>query len=99
MPHAKPDKHADSFEHNGHRVHIVVTPEDCAGCHPVEREQYAKNLMANAHGNLQGNPVYRSLADAVNGVQASTGASSPTRPPTPSPTRTPASPATAPGWR
>jgi len=64
-----PDKHPDSFDHNGHRVHIVVSPEDCAGCHPVEREQYAANLMANAHGNLQDNPVYRSLADAVNGIQ------------------------------
>lgn len=64
------DRHPDSFEHNGHRVHTVVSPEDCAGCHPVEREQYAGNLMANAHGNLQGNPVYRSLADAVNGVTA-----------------------------
>lgn len=64
-----PETHADSFEHNGHRVHIVVSPEDCAGCHPVEREQYAKNLMANAHGNLVGNPVYQSLADAVNGGQ------------------------------
>ena len=67
------ERHPDSFEHNGHRVHIVVTPEDCAACHPVEREQYAKNLMANAHGNLQGNPVYRSLADAVNGVQTFAG--------------------------
>lgn len=65
-----PDQHADSFEHNGHRVHIVVSPEDCAACHPVERGQYAKNLMANAHGNLQRNPVYRSLADAVNGLQS-----------------------------
>jgi len=54
------DRHPDTFEHNGHRVHIVVSPEDCAACHPVEREQYAGNLMANAHGNLQGNPVYRS---------------------------------------
>ena len=43
-----PDKHADSFEHNGHRVHILVSPGDCAACHPVERAQYAKNLMANA---------------------------------------------------
>jgi hypothetical protein len=46
------DRHADTFEHNGYRVHIVVTPEDCATCHPVVRAQYAKNLMANAYGNL-----------------------------------------------
>jgi hypothetical protein len=65
-----PDGHADSFDHNGYRVHVVVTPEDCATCHPVERAQYAKNLMANAHGNLQDNPVYRTLADAINGLQS-----------------------------
>jgi hydroxylamine dehydrogenase len=64
-----PEKHPDSFEHNGYQVHVVVTPEDCAVCHPVEREQYAKNLMSQAYGNLQHNAVYRSLADAVNGVQ------------------------------
>ncbi len=60
--------HPDTFEHNGYRVHIVVSPEDCAACHPEEREQYANNLMANAHGNLQGNPLYRSLAESINGA-------------------------------
>ena len=62
------ERHPDTFEHNGHRVHIVVSPEDCAACHPEEREQYADNLMANAHGNLQGNALYRSLADSINGA-------------------------------
>jgi hypothetical protein len=65
-----PDGHADTFEHNGYQVHVVVTPEDCATCHPVERAQYAKNLMANAHGNLMDNPVYRTLVDAINGLQS-----------------------------
>jgi hypothetical protein len=64
-----PETHADSFDHNGFEVHTVVTPEDCAVCHPVEREQFAKNLMSHAYGNLQNNPVYRDLADSVNGVQ------------------------------
>ena len=32
-------EHKDTFEHNGFRVHIVVTPSDCAKCHPVEIEQ------------------------------------------------------------
>ncbi|MHB8765181.1 MAG: multiheme c-type cytochrome [Deferrisomatales bacterium] len=64
-----PDRHADTFEHNGFRVHVVVTPDDCAACHPEERAQYAENLMANAHGNLQDNPLYRQLAEAVNGLQ------------------------------
>lgn len=65
-----PDAHADTFEHNGYRVHIVVTPEDCAGCHPAEREQFAQNLMANAHANLVDNSVYSMLTDAVTGAHA-----------------------------
>ncbi|MBW1743989.1 MAG: hydroxylamine oxidase, partial [Deltaproteobacteria bacterium] len=35
-----PEKHKDTFEHNGFQVHVVVTPEDCATCHPVEVQQY-----------------------------------------------------------
>ena len=64
------DKHKDSFEHNGYDIHIVVTPEDCTTCHPAEVEQYGKNLMSHAYGNLQNNPVFRSLADSTNGVQS-----------------------------
>jgi hydroxylamine dehydrogenase len=65
-----PEKHQDTFEHNGYQVHVVVTPEDCAECHPVEVGQYSKNLMHNAYGNLKENPVYHDLASSVNGVQA-----------------------------
>jgi hydroxylamine dehydrogenase len=64
------EKHKDTFEHNGYDIHIVVTPEDCAKCHPAEALQYEKNLMSQAYGNLQNNPVFRSLADATNGVQS-----------------------------
>jgi len=63
-------KHPDSFEHNGYEVHVVVTPEDCAVCHPLEREEYSHNLMAHAYGNLKNNPVYQSLAKSVNGSQS-----------------------------
>ncbi|GAB4262237.1 multiheme c-type cytochrome [Deferrisoma sp.] len=62
-----PDAHADTFEHNGYEVHIVVTPADCATCHPVEREEYGRNLMANAHDNLMANGLYAHLVAAVNG--------------------------------
>ncbi len=62
-----PGAHADTFEHNGFQVHIVVTPEDCAGCHPEERAEYADNLMANAYGNLMDNPVFAALVAEVNG--------------------------------
>lgn len=64
-----PDKHGDTFDHNGYDIHVVVTPKDCATCHPLEETQYGKNLMAHAYGNLQDNPVYRNLADATNALQ------------------------------
>ena len=58
-----PEKHKDSFEHNGYKVHVVVTPQDCATCHPVEVNQFGKNLMSEAYGNLENNPVYQSLVN------------------------------------
>ncbi len=64
-----PEKHSDTFEHNGYQVHIVVTPEDCATCHPLEAKQYGQNLMSQAYGNLVNNSLYRDLVKAVNGVQ------------------------------
>ncbi len=65
-----PGKHRDTFEHNDYDVHTVVTPGDCALCHPVEAGQYMKNLMSNAYGNLQHNSLYRALVDSVNGIQS-----------------------------
>jgi len=64
------EKHKDSFEHNGFKVHIVVTPSDCATCHPIEVQQYGKNIMSHAYGNLNNNPIYRGLADEVNGIKS-----------------------------
>ncbi|UCG81646.1 MAG: hydroxylamine oxidase [Desulfobacterales bacterium] len=65
-----PKKHQDTFEHNGYQVNVVVTPEDCATCHPVEARQYSKNLMYNAVGNLKNNPVYHGLVDSALDVQS-----------------------------
>jgi len=65
-----PGEHQDTFEHNGYYIHIVVTPRDCASCHPAEVGQYGKNLMSHAYGNLQNNPLYRDLVDSVNGTQS-----------------------------
>jgi hypothetical protein len=64
-----PESHADTFDHSGFQVHTVVTPEDCSVCHPVERAQYAENLMSHAYGNLQNNAVYRDMANATTGLQ------------------------------
>jgi hydroxylamine dehydrogenase len=65
-----PERHKDTFEHEGYEVHVVVTPQDCATCHPTEVKQYDQNIMSRAHGNLKNNPVYHNLADSVNGMQS-----------------------------
>ncbi len=64
-----PEEHKDTFEHVDYQVHAVVTPGDCATCHPVEVKEYGENLMSQANGNLQKNPLYRSLMDSINGLQ------------------------------
>ena len=64
-----PETHEDTFEHEGTRVHIVVTPKDCSTCHLTEVEQYGKNLMSHAYGNLNKTPVYHDLVESINGVQ------------------------------
>jgi len=65
----RPKAHADTFTHFGYEMYTVVSPDDCATCHPEEREQYSENIMSHAHTNLTGNPAFRSLMHAVNGVQ------------------------------
>jgi hydroxylamine dehydrogenase len=63
-----PRKHPDTFEHEGYTVHVVVTPQDCATCHPTEVKQYSQNLMSHAYDNLNKNPVYHDLMEFTNGV-------------------------------
>jgi len=65
-----PERHRDTFEHADSKVHVVVTPSDCATCHSAEASQYDQNLMSHAHVNLRKNPVYHGLVDSVNGVQS-----------------------------
>ncbi len=64
-----PEKHKDTFEHNGYKIHSVVTPADCATCHGSEVRQYGQNIMARAYGNLKANALYSGLADLVNGLK------------------------------
>lgn len=61
------DAHTDTFEHNGHEIHIVVSPDDCATCHSEERKQYAGNIMAMAHTNLADNALYNDLERTILG--------------------------------
>jgi len=63
----RPDEHADTFDHNGYPVHVVVSPDDCATCHSQEASQFTQNIMSHAHNNLSGNEVYRSLQTSIIG--------------------------------
>jgi hydroxylamine dehydrogenase len=68
-----PERHRDTFDHEGYQVPTVVTPQDCATCHPVEVRQYGRNLMSRAYGNLNENPVYHNLVETTAGSQIVTG--------------------------
>lgn len=68
-----PAAHKDTFGHNDKKVHLLVTPKDCASCHPQEAEQFDQNLMAWARTNLTQNKVYQDLVKAVDGTPAFSG--------------------------
>ncbi len=65
-----PDSHKDLIDHNDARVHLTVTPNDCRTCHADEADQYQKNIMSHAHGNLANNNVYTAMMASINGVQS-----------------------------
>jgi hypothetical protein len=60
--------HADTFEHNGYDIHVVVSPDDCATCHKTEREQFRHNIMAMAEKNLSENRLYADLQRSILGT-------------------------------
>jgi hydroxylamine dehydrogenase len=62
---ARPKEHDGTFEHNGFRVHTVVSPDDCAICHATEAKQYHQNIMSHARGNLANNAIYQQLQSAI----------------------------------
>ncbi len=57
----------DTFDHFGQRIHLLVTPQDCATCHPVEERQFAGSKKAHARGNIENNPVYAALKRSLIG--------------------------------
>ncbi len=67
------DSHKDSFSHYGYTINVVVSPNDCKTCHPVEAEQYAGTKKANAWGNLANNPVYHTLVKTLIGKKEADG--------------------------
>lgn len=40
--------HKDNFDHFGFKINVVVSPNDCKTCHPVEVGQYSVSKKANA---------------------------------------------------
>jgi hydroxylamine dehydrogenase len=62
-----PKAHADTFEHNGYDIHVVVSPTDCRTCHALEAEQYSRNIMSHAYDNLAANPLYQKLELSITG--------------------------------
>ena len=63
------ERHRDNFKHNGFRINVVVSPNDCKTCHEKEAVQYGGSKKAHAVKNLAGNPVYHALVNTVNGVK------------------------------
>ncbi len=64
-----PRKHKDNFDHMGHKINVVVSPEDCKTCHPVEVEQFAGSKKAHAVKNLMANPIYHAMVKEITGVK------------------------------
>jgi hydroxylamine dehydrogenase len=64
-----PEKHQDNFEHMGYRINVVVSPNDCNTCHPVEAGQYAGSKKANAWKIIMKNPVYHTLVSSITGMK------------------------------
>lgn len=59
------DKHKDNFSHMGYKINIIVSPNDCATCHPIEAKEFSGSIKAHAYGNLKKNPVYHALVETV----------------------------------
>jgi hydroxylamine dehydrogenase len=55
----------DAFDHNGQFISILVTPKDCARCHPKEVEEFSESHHAKA-GEILGS-LDNFLADIVEG--------------------------------
>jgi hydroxylamine dehydrogenase len=62
------DSHKDSFEHNGYKINVIVSPNDCKTCHLDEANQYSESKKSYAYDNLMSNPVYHMLVNTIDGV-------------------------------
>ncbi|MFH1759850.1 MAG: multiheme c-type cytochrome, partial [bacterium] len=57
--------HSDNFDHQNFKINVIVSPDDCGVCHPVEASQYSNSKKANALDILRKNPVYDMLIEAA----------------------------------
>jgi len=64
-----PTKHKDNFDHFGYKINVVVSPQDCRICHPLEVQQYSEGKKAHAVGNLSDNSVYHLLVETIDGMK------------------------------
>ena len=64
-----PGAHKDNFEHFGFSINVIVSPRDCAACHPVEEAQFSRSKKAYAWSNLANNPLFHTLVDTIIGVK------------------------------
>jgi hypothetical protein len=64
-----PDRHKDNFGHYGFNINVVVSPNDCSTCHPVEAKEYSGSKKAYAWRNIEKNPVYHTLFDSIIGLK------------------------------
>ena len=64
------EDHADSFEHFGYQISVVVSPRDCRTCHLQEADEYAGSKKAHALDNLQQNPLYHTLVETITSIKA-----------------------------
>ncbi len=60
-----PSVHKDNFDHFGFKINVIVSPNDCKTCHPVEVEQYSVSKKAYALDNLQKNTLYHTLVETL----------------------------------
>lgn len=60
-----PKTHKDNFDHMGFQINVIVSPQDCSTCHPVEAKQYSGSKKAHAAGNLLKNPVFDLMVETI----------------------------------
>jgi hypothetical protein len=61
--------HKDNFEHFGHSINLVVSPNDCATCHETEVREYQHSKKGYALDILRKNPIYSKFVNTYTSLQ------------------------------